>query len=89
MDKKKLDQKIVGVYTVVGAVAAIMAQYIIGLDIVLKYQLSLVIPFGMYLLTLGYFVRGTESKERSRIIFYSFFTLFLVWATVWIFFINL
>ena len=89
MDNKKLDQKIVGVYTVVGAVAALMANYIFNLGGPFRAQLSLVIPFAMYLVTLTPFVRGKEGKTRTRIIYYSFFTLFLVWATVWVFFVNI
>lgn len=85
MDKKKLDQKIVGVYTVVGAVAGLMAHYLTSMSI----HLALIIPFSMYLASLAVFVRGTEGKKRSRIIYYSFFTLFLVWSTVWVFFFNL
>jgi hypothetical protein len=85
MDKKKMDQRIVGVYTVVGAVAGLLAQYLTPISI----QLALIIPFSMYLASLAVFVRGTRGKERNRVIFNSFLTLFLVWATVWVFFFNL
>lgn len=85
MDKKKLDQRIVAIYTVFGAAAALVANYLNPLST----ALALILPFAAYLATLAPIVKGKGKKEKQRIILNSFLTLFLVWATVWIFFFNL
>ena len=85
MPNIKLDQKIVAIYTVIGLAAGIISNYLTGNSVIL----AMILPLILYFITLIPLVKKTGEKRRKRIVLNSFLTLFLMWATVWIFLYNL
>jgi len=85
MVKMKLEQKIVALYTVIGVIAGTISNYLATTSTLLAVVAAVVIYFG----TSIPLMKGKDEKTRKKIAFNSGMTIFLVWATVWVFLYNL
>lgn len=78
-----LEQKLIGVYTLLGVALGIVSNYFSGL----VYQLS--IPLIVYMISFLILVRYEKSKKPKWLFYNSFLTFLLIWMTVWILLLNL
>jgi len=85
MVKMKIEQKIVAIYTVIGAVSGLISNYLTAISVFWAAISAFMIYFGTVLPIL----KAKEGKKKKSISFNAAMTFFLVWATVWVFLFNL
>lgn len=81
----KLEQKIVGVYSVIGAVCGVLSDYLTSFSLLYAF----ILPAAIYVATLFPFMKVVKEKGVKKFALSGFVTFFLLWITVWIFFHNL
>lgn len=85
MSEVKLDQKIVGVYSILGIICGFVSNYFTATS--LSY--SLMIPLGIYAISTVPLLRLTKEQKTQTVVSGSILTFLLVWVMVWVFLYNI
>ena len=81
----KFDQKLVGIYSIMGTVCGFISNYLTATN--LSY--SLMIPLGVYALSAVPLLRMTKEHKTQKVVSNSILTFLLVWIMVWVFLYNI
>ncbi len=85
LSEVKLDQKIVGVYSILGIICGFVSNYFTATS--LSY--SLMIPLGIYAISTVPLLRLTKEQKTQTVVSGSILTFLLVWVMVWVFLYNI